>query len=573
LSATFLLALSLTVTGFAPRLNAEVDIQGVDGPLAENIRAFVELAGEPCNAERWRVRRRFITADTQISRALEAYGYYAAKLDKTLTWSDECWLAEFRIDAGVPVKLRSLAWTVGGAAQTDAAFAAVSHPDSLVAGRTFRHGEYRRAKQALQSLASDRGYFESRFESARIDIFPDEEAADVTLNFQSGPRYRFGAISIQQDFLDPEFVSRYIRLEPGTPYSSAELSSIQQDLNATGYFSTIEMRPEVQPNETHEVPVGIRLSPAKRINYGIGAGFSTDTGPRFRAEFENRRLNRRGHQLGGDLLVSKVVSEISGSYRRPLKNPDVEWLSFSAGVQFEDTDTANSDQLNIGVKRATKLARDWIRTEAVNLEFERFTVGQVQDDSRLLVPSLGFSRKRADQPINPRQGHYLGFELRGASDTLGSTTSFLQFTATGKLVRPMGTNGRLLVRASAGTTINESLVDLPPSVRFFAGGIDSVRGYGYETLGPEDAQGIVTGGSHVVTASVEYDRILRGNFLWAAFVDAGNAFDDGNLNMRVGAGIGLKWRSPIGPLRIYLAHPVNFAERSVRLHISIGPDL
>ncbi|MEO0998929.1 MAG: BamA/TamA family outer membrane protein [Pseudomonadota bacterium] len=197
----------------------------------------------------------------------------------------------------------------------------------------------------------------------------------------------------------------------------------------------------------------------------------------------------------------------------------------------------------------------------------------MDDNSRLLMPSVGFSRKRADRDINPNRGHSLSLELRGASEALGSTTSFAQFLASARLIRPLGDGGRVLLRVAGGVTFKDALRDLPPDVRFFAGGNESVRGFGYETLGPEDDSGTVVGGSHLLTASIEYDRMLFGNFAWAVFADGGNAFDGTSIDPRYAAGLGLKWRSPIGPVRVYLAHPLNFSNRSVRLHISIGPDL
>ena len=141
-------------------------------------------------------------------------------------------------------------------------------------------------------------------------------------------------------------------------------------------------------------------------------------------------------------------------------------------------------------------------------------------DRRLLMPSVGFNQKRADQPINPERGHRFGIEFRGASDTLGSTTSFFQLTASAKWIRRLGIGGRILLRADGGTTVKQSFSELPPDVRFFAGGIESVRGYGYENLGPEDSDGLVIGGSHLLTGSVEYDRIFYKNFRYDFKIDS-----------------------------------------------------
>lgn len=556
-----------------PAAAERLEVSGGTPEQEANVRAFVELANETCAAPRWRVRRRFNSADDQVQAALEAYGFYSATIEKSLVWGEDCWTAQIAINPGTPVSVRKLEIEVTGGGSADAAFADAVADSDLQVGEVLRHAAYKRTKQRLQAVASDRGYFSADFTAAEIDVWADDEAADIVLSFDSGDRYRFGEVALNQDFLDADFVRRFVTLERGEAYESAALARLQQDLNSSGYFGRVDVRPEFSDNPDNEVPINVNLAPGSRIAYSVGAGFSTDTGPRFRSGYENKRVNRRGHQFSGDLLLSEVLSELSATYRRPLRDPTTEWLSYSAGVQSENTDTSESDRFSLGVKRATKTSGDWIRTEALSLEFERFLVGLERDESRLLMPSIGFSKKRADMPINPERGHRLNAELRGASDSLGSTTSFLQLIGYAKFVSPLGTGGRLLLRAEAGTTIKDEFRELPPSVRFFAGGIDTVRGYGFETIGPTDVTGRVIGGSHLLVASAEYDRLFYRNFAFAAFVDAGNAFDGTNVEARIGAGLGLKWRSPIGPVRVYLAHPVNFSDRSVRLHISIGPDL
>ena len=137
-----------------------------------------------------------------------------------------------------------------------------------------------------------------------------------------------------------------------------------------------------------------------------------------------------------------------------------------------------------------------------------------------------------------------------------------------------GLPNRLLLRANAGATASRDFSLLPPSVRFFAGGDESVRGYDYESLGPKDAEGNVIGGTNLLVASVEFERHLKGNFYGAVFVDAGNAFDNTDFDPETGIGFGVKWRSPIGLVRLYLGYPVTADDdRKVRFHLRLGADL
>ncbi|MGB5721668.1 MAG: BamA/TamA family outer membrane protein, partial [Woeseiaceae bacterium] len=191
----------------------------------------------------------------------------------------------------------------------------------------------------------------------------------------------------------------------------------------------------------------------------------------------------------------------------------------------------------------------------------------------MVLPAVAYDHKRADRDIFPTRGRRLTLELRGTGQFLGSTTSFLQTVISARFIRSLSDSSRLLARATLGVTAKSEFGELPPSVRFFAGGDESIRGFDYEALGPKDNAGNVIGGSNLLVASVEYEHLLRGNFYGAAFVDAGNAFDSMDVDAAIGAGLGLKWFSPIGPLRFYLAHPLNKSDRSVRLHVRLGADL
>ncbi len=324
---------------------------------------------------------------------------------------------------------------------------------------------------------------------------------------------------------------------------------------------------------TSAFPIRVLLEPADRIEYTVGAGMSTDTGPRARAGVHNRRVNSRGHRLKADLSVSSVIQAIAVEYRKPLADPRSEWLSYTGGLTSEETDTSKSDSARVGVRRSRRLDDDWMRTLALDLSYDQYEIGGIESHSRLVLPGVLYDHKRADRDILPTRGRRLSLELRGTAQVIGSDTSFLQAIASARFVRSINADSRLLARATVGVTAKSDFDELPPSVRFYAGGDESVRGFDFKTLGPIDDAGNVIGGSNLLVASIEYERRLRGNFFWAAFVDAGNAFDGLDIDPAAGAGLGIKWVSPLGPLRFYLAHPLNKSDRNVRLHIRLGPDL
>jgi translocation and assembly module TamA len=561
----------LLVIGSQPR--AELRVDGVSDELARNVVSYVSLASETCDAEPWLIRRRYRAIASEVRSALEPFGYYDAVVETTLEQDERCWLATINIDAGQPVLLRNVDVSLSTAPGDEQNFVDIVSSTALVPGAQLRHSDYESLKESLQIRAAERGYVDANFLQHKIEVWPAERVADVTLNFESGPRYSFGEITQEQDFLDASVIDAYLDFKTGMPYDNRLVTKAYSDLSVSGYFGRIEVLPDYELAKDGQIPVRVLLEPADRIEYTVGLGFSTDTGPRARAGYYNRRVNKHGNRFKTDISLSPVIQGIAAEYRKPLTDPRSEWLSYSSALTSEETDTFNNDTARVGVRRTKKVRTNWIRTLSLDLSYDEFDVGLESSSSRLVLPGIAYDHKRADRDVFPTRGRRLTFELRGTGQFLGSDTSFLQATTSLRLVRSISDESRLLARATLGFTAKSELFELPPSVRFFAGGDESVRGFGYNTLGPEDELGNVVGGSHLLVASVEYERHMRGNFYGAVFVDAGNAFDGFDVDPAIGAGVGLKWQSPVGPLRFYLAHPLNKADRTVRLHIRLGADL
>lgn len=571
-SLTFVAAAVAVGFAMAQPACADLAVVGASPVAADNIRLVTALDELPCDAPPWLVRVRFEQLDDDIRRALAGLGYYQATWQTQLDFEQGCWHASVAVQQGMPVLLRHFAFELAGDGSADANLAALTQADGFASGTALDHERYRALKRSINAFAAERGYFDGEFSHAAIDVYVDDNVADIDLRYDAGRRYVFGDLIIEQDLVDADLIYRYAAWEPGAAYSATRLATLNQRLQSSGYFTEVVVEPTI-PDTYGPVDVVARLSGDPAPTYLIGAGYSSDIGPRFSAGYENRRVNRRGHQLHGDLSVAPVRSELSATYRRPLRDPSIEWLSYTLGAQAEDTDTADSESVAVAVQRVRRLGAGWLRTDSLTLEVSDFTVGSVDDSATLLMPALAFSRERSDDPIYPRRGGRLVLSARGAAEALGSSSEFLQLRADARWIRALTRRIRLLSRASLATTYAPDLEELPPSVRLFAGGNESVRGFGFETLGPRDADGVVVGGAHLAVASIELDYELPRGFAVALFADGGNAFDGTTVDARLAAGLGIKWRSPVGPLRFYVARPLNFDERDLRVHISLGPEL
>ena len=581
------LALSCAVLALAPALGLaadkpekkpekkteNVEIAGLDPAQAANVRAHLDLDEEACDAPEWRVEQEYQSSPEKIRTALEALGYYEPRIDQSLDRTPQCWHAKFTVRVGPPTLVRKVDVELVGDAAKDSAFAAAREQSPVKPGAVLNHGDYESLKRRWLDLAAERGYADAKFTENRIDVYPEQRAADIVLHFDSGKRYRFGAITFQQDVLSDDLIHSYLKIRRGDPYDGRDLSALYTALANTGYFRNIEVRPQSPDRDSGEIPVEIVLAAAKRRYITYGVGYSTDTGPRFRFSRNNRRVNEEGHQFGITAQISPVISELTASYRMPIDDPRTDWIAFDAGVKSENTDTAESNSLQIGVRRLTRRQHDWFRMTMLNFLVEDFTVGAESGRAQLLMPGVDWTRVHSDNTIRANRGYKLELEARGASDTILSDSSFVQLILHGKWIWSPSHQSRILFRSEIGAMYDSDFAKLPPSVRFFAGGDSSIRGYDYNTPGPVDATGQVIGGSDLAVASLEYEHNVRPHWSVAVFVDSGNAFDRGAFSAKTGAGIGARWLSPLGPIRVDIAHPFEDPTNSWRLHITLGPDL
>ena len=573
--AALAVALVLNLALVSLPAHGTVDFDGLSSATEKIVRATVPLVDEPCDARDARVRRLYRRADKEIRKALEVYGYYAPTIDRALETKAGCWHARFRIDQGPRVSLRTVSIGVSGAGDSDSVLTRVITKADLAAGEGLNQRAYDELKATLAGVAQRRGYFDGRFVVSRLDVYPGQLAADITVDYASGERYRFGPVTLDQSVVDEELALRYVEFKPGEPYDADRLNELYTDLLTGGYFQNVELRTTQRPAPDLDVPLTIVLTPAPPRTWTTGVGYATDTGPKLRLGYLNQRLNSGGHQFEFSSSVSPVLGEATVSYRLPTGRPRDEWLSVDTGYKYENPEDSRSNEFRLGVKQVKRRRGNWRETRSVDYLLESFTVAGEPGNSSLVLPGISWANQPLLLSSRPRRGQRLTFTVSGTDEVLGSDTAFLQLATAGKVILPLWSTARLLMRAEAGWTIKQDFEDLPFSVRYFAGGDNSVRGYDYKSLGPTDAEGKVVGGSDLLVGSVEIDQRVLDNWSVAAFVDVGNAFDNfQNLSLKTGVGAGIRWYSPLGPIRFDVGVPLDKnAPDSFRIHITLGPDL
>ena len=554
----------------------KVTLEGVSGEVRKNLLARLSLDKQACDAADWQLQGGIKSATGEIRTGLEAFGYYQPVITPQFKPADKngCWEATFTIQPGSRVTLRTVDVDIQGEAANDTAFTELLRKSKLQAGRPLRHDEYESLKAGISNLAAARGYFDSRFTQHELRVDPAAGYADVHLHFDSGVRFRFGATQSDQDVIDPALLQRYLAFHSGEPYSRKALTESSRALSSSGYFGQVLVEPLIEAADHQQVPVRISLTPADRHRYTGSVGYATDTGPRLGLGYKNQRINRRGHQFTSDLSLSRVISKLTLGYSIPLKNPVTDKLTYEAGYKHEVTDSFRADATALSATWAHQLKTEWLEERSLVFGREDYKIGN--DDkttSLLLMPGIGWSKSVADDRLYPRKGYRLSFKTRGGLKQVVSDVSFLQLIGEAKGVLGLPWRSRLIGRANAGVTFMNEFDQLPVSVRFFAGGDNSVRGYAYKSLGPENADGEVEGGKNLLVGSLEIEHLVTAKWGLSAFVDSGNAFDNTSVDPKTGVGVGINWRSPVGPIRIDFAHPLDKHGDRIRIHFIMGPDL
>lgn len=556
-----------------------VEVTGVSGDVERNVRQVLAIARAARDGKLSleRLRQLHRQADGDIELALEPFGYYRPTVAKSLDVAGRPWVARYEIETGPAVLVRTLSLRVTGEGAETPAFRKAVADFPIHQGDTLHHLPYETGKLVLLTIANDSGYLDAKFDTAEVLVDRRASTADIVLHFDTGPRFVFGPVSFEQDVLDPKFLDTRVPFHQGEPYRGDKLLQLQTTLGEDAYFRQIEVMPRRDLAQGREVPIEVRLLPRRPREYEFGGGYGTDTGPRGRVAVQWRRLNRRGHTAEAEITASPVEQSISTQYRIPAVGSPTGTLTFLAGYAFLNPAVSSSKTFLAGA-RLTRQRFGWLESLSLTYHHEAFGVGVDSGTSNLLIAGASWERTRSNDRLFPTRGLRLRLSLQGSRRGVLAASSFAQLEATAKLIRAIAPRTRVLVRADIGRTFSDDFRRLPPTLRFFGGGSESVRGYGYLSLGPQDSLGNVIGGPILEVGSLEIDHRILDRWAIAAFTDVGNALQDFSLSVHQGAleqgvGGGIRWLSPIGLIRIDGAFAVTRPGTPFHLHFSIGPDL
>lgn len=553
----------------------KVQVEGDFSGLKSNAEAFVgEVEGRSASS----LRRYAPTAVSQVGEALRALGYYSPDITWTLDEGDDNTPAQLlmNIVPGEPVRVKSRQVDISGPGADDPKFAD-NLPAKPAIGDVLDHGEYNNLRDVLPTRARRRGYFDGKLTTHTLTVNPDVREADIALAFESGERYRLGEVTFTEGhWFELDLLEDFVTFEPGTPYHTDQIARLSGDLSASGYFAGVNIDAVPENAVDGVIPVKVGLTRRDRRSVSAGVGFSTDVGPRFSGKWREHWINPKGHSRGAETELAQRRQNLSAWYEVPLDPPMTDKLRFGGGIQREDIEDVESERVTLGMQWQHQFDNDWLQVLSLRWEGEKYTIGDddESDTSSLLLPGASYSRLVQDFPLDPSKGFNLRFDISGAHRALLSDADILHVQTSAKGLITLAHKHRFLSRIQLGGVATNSFSKVPPSLRFFAGGDQTVRGYGYETLSPRNASGVTEGGRYLIAGSVEYQYEFINKWRSAIFVDHGNAVNDLLDPLATGVGIGIRWISPVGPLRLDFAKGLNEEfGGDWRIHFSMGPEL
>jgi len=534
---------------------------------------------------------RLMSAAQEDTRELLAtLGYFSPdiQIERTLASGATVPEVTLRVTPGAPTLIGEVNFSFTGPMASDPATLAqrqqIQAQWPLRTGMRFTQSAWASAKQqALLQLTRQR-YPTGQLTQSLADVDPATLRANLSVTFDSGPAYRLGALQISgAQRYDPELIARLARLSPGTEFDQTLLAQAQQRLLDSGYFDSVFVLLDTSA-DPQNAPVKVQLREALLQKLVLGVGASTDSGARLSLEHTHHQLPLLGWRAVSKIALDRTTRSLGTELTGPPDESNWRWVTAAQlQSQLENGLDVRSQRLRGGrsqygedIDRNYYLQYDRSQTTATS------STPEVAADS--LSANFAFTRRHFDSARNPSRGWGIGAEVGGGS-TLGSQRdpfsrllgrwlAYLPLGSQNNDASPSRSAGRLALRAQAGAVLAQGGITLPSSQLFLTGGDTSVRGYGLHDIGVTQPDGQITPGRYLAFGSVEWQRPLTGyprlaDWESTVFLDAGAVADKpGDLQAKVGVGIGARWKSPVGPLQIDLAYGV--AAERLRLHLNVG---
>ena len=554
-----------------------LQITGLSGELEKNVQARLSTITDDEITPDGRFRARVREA---VREGLKALGYYEPRIDFTFTRAKkkgDTPLLEAKVTPGEPVKIAGETVILRGGIREDKDAQRLLRKGKPKIGSVLSHSDYDSFKSSLSGLALRKGYFDGQYNKSQLGVAVERHQAFWDIDYDSGERYRFGPVTFTGSQIREEYLQKLVPFAPGDEYDSRDLAELNRRLSATGWFNSVVVAPKFEKERKSKVlPMQGVVTPRTKNTIETGVGYSTDVGPRMKATWKKPWVNSRGHSLSSSLYLSAPEQQLDFSYKMPLlKNPLEQYYLLQGGMKRTDLNDTKADSTTLALSRYWESSTGWQRAINLRWSLDHFTQGEVTDTTMLLYPGVSINRTRSRGGLMPVWGDSQRYSIDISDTSWGSDIDFVVLQAQNVWIRTLARKHRFVARGNLGWIETNNFDKVPPDLRFFAGGDRSIRGYKYKSISPEDSDGKLSGASKLATGSLEYQYNVTGKWWGAVFVDSGEAVNDiKQSNFKTGAGVGVRWQSPVGPIKLDIAKPIGDKEENgMQFYIGLGPEL
>lgn len=556
--------------------SVDLEVKGIeekDKDAWANVKVYLSQLKEIDSSERYQAM-----IQETVDKALRAEGYYNTQYQFVIEpRADKKPLMVLNVDMdSEQVKVDETDIQISGEAKQDEDFEKLvetAPKKDTVLG----HKTYDSFKSNLETLAFKKGYFDGSWLYHRLEVYPREHVADWRLGYDSGVRYHYGQINFVDSQIRDDYMRNILRIKPGDPYYANDLSTLTSDYSSSNWFSSVLVEPK-QNEKEKTVDLNVLLQPRKRNEIEVGLGFATDVGPFLQFNWKKPWINSRGHSIESKTYISAPEQTFEFGYNIPLKSDPLHYYyQFSGTLENEDQNDTKSTAAAVGFQRFWTNETGWSFSAGVKARYDAFTQGPDKFTTLLLYPTASLNRTRSDGKRFPSWGDTQKLTVNWGSKAWGSDVNFYSAKLSTAWIRTYFTNHRIYLRGEVGYIKSNEFERIPPALRYFAGGDMSVRGFGYKDISPKDpVTGKYVGGSHLATATAEYQYQVMPDWWGAIFYDTGlasNKFKGKDLHS--GVGVGVRWASPIGAIKFDIATPVKSPnnDSGVQFYIGLGSEL
>ncbi len=512
-------------------------------------------------------------AQREISELLATEGYFTPNIVLQGNWQNDTEVPVLTIDPGPLTKVGSIKLEFQGEitnTQADQQKHIKVLRDSwpLVIDAPFRSTDWDQAKAALLSEISRDKYAAAAILSSKAVVDPDNGLAELTVVIDSGPIFYFGELEISGlERYDESIIRNFMLFRVGDPYKRELLHVFQIALQSIPNFKSVSVN--ITPDKTQHkaVPIQVEVTELESQRISLGAGFSSNNGARGELNFQNHNFLDRALNLNSTLrLEQKRQTVFAGIDTLPNQNN----IQYSLGASLQRTDIEDLETINqkIGLNRNYRTKELLNQVGLTWQREEKRPSGAINQINAALVLDWRWRYHIVDDPLHIRRGSVTEIRIGGGSEHLLSEQDFIRLYGRYQSWWPVGKKDVVFLRGEVGYTLAQSRFGIPQEYLFRAGGIHSVRGYNFNSLGVREGNAIV-GGRVLATGTVEYTRWFKPHWGAAFFADIGSAADRWQrLNAFLGYGAGIRWRSPAGPLALDVARANETG--TIRFHFSLA---